>query len=57
MKNRSLEIRFDKDGYRVVSTDGTEYWDIDGPFETEEEAAKSMQFHQAEWEQSHPDEE
>lgn len=57
MNKREIEVRSEEDGFRVVSTDGTEYWDIDGPFDTEEEAEKAAEMHKKEWLQSHPDDE
>ena len=35
---RRLIIKKATDGHRILSTDGVEYWDVDGPFETEAEA-------------------
>ena len=53
----TFQIRKEADGFRVVSEDKSgEIWDVDGPFSTEEEATKTLEFHQAEWKQSHPDE-
>ena len=43
-KTREIIVRGGDDGYRVVSYDGTEYWDLDGPFAEESEAEAA-----AEW--------
>jgi dsDNA-binding SOS-regulon protein len=48
--------RKEADGFRVISeAKSGEEWDVDGPFSTQEEADKALEFHQAEWKQSHTD--
>lgn len=52
----TFQIRKEADGFRVVSEDKNgEIFDVDGPFDTQEEADKALEFHQTEWKQSHPD--
>ena len=45
-----------REEYRVVFFDGVEYFDIDGPFSSAEEAEEALQRAKDEWAQSHPDE-
>jgi hypothetical protein len=45
-----------REEYRVVFFDGVEYFDIDGPFASAEEAEEALQRANEEWAQSHPDE-
>jgi hypothetical protein len=45
-----------REEYRVVFFDGVEYFDIDGPFASAEEAEEALQRAKDEWAQSHPDE-
>ena len=42
MEERRLIIKKDSEEYRVLSTDGTEYWEVDGPYETEAEAESRL---------------
>lgn len=53
---RETFVRQESDGWRVVSTDGTEEWDIDGPFETEAEAIAAKSQADEMWAQAHPEE-
>lgn len=54
----TFQVRKEEDGFRVISTDKHgEEWDVDGPFETQQEADASLAFHQSEWNSSHPSEE
>lgn len=43
MKKRQLVIKQEENFYYIYSYDGTEYWDIDGPYKTEIEAEKSLE--------------
>ena len=45
-----------REEYRVVFFYGVEYFDIDGPFSSAEEAEEALQRAKDEWAQSHPDE-
>lgn len=52
----AFQVRQESDGFRVVSqAKSGEFWDVDGPFATKDEADKSLSFHQAEWNSSHPE--
>lgn len=52
----TFQVRQEADEFLVVSQDKNgEIWDVDGHFATKDEADKSLSFHQAEWNRSHPE--